>query len=131
MLLNVFYKHLDKVRKKRNISVNSVLKLIGVSKLGYYAYQLRQPSEQTKRKERVKQEIIQIYNESRQIYGAPKITETLRTRGFTIAEKTVENYMREEGIKSIWVMPYIKTTSDPDFCNGSVFKKTHWLASFR
>jgi putative transposase len=37
--------------------------------------------------------ITKIYNELNQIYGAPKITEILRQKGHTIAEKTVGNYM--------------------------------------
>lgn len=74
-LTESIYPRIDKTRKKRSISVNSVLKLTGVSKSGYYAYHMRQLSEQHKRKERVKQEITHIYNESKQIYAAPKITE--------------------------------------------------------
>jgi Transposase and inactivated derivatives len=92
-----------------------VLKLIGVSKSGFYAYQTRKPSKNSLRKQVVKSEIVKIYNESKQIYGAPKITEVLQARGHEIAEKTVGNYMREDGIRAIWVTPYVKTTIDPDF----------------
>ena len=92
-----------------------MLKLIGVSKSGYYAYQTRKPSKASLKKQVVKSEIVKIYNESKQIYGAPKITETLQARGFKIAEKTVGNYMREDGIRAIWVTPYARTTIDPDF----------------
>ncbi len=101
--------------KKRVISVNSVLKLLGVSTSGYYAFKKRKPSSQKVRKQKIKQEITKIYNDSHQIYGAPKITEKLISRGHVIAEKTVGNYMREDGIKAIWVSPYIRTTIDPEF----------------
>lgn len=94
-----------------------MLKLLGVSSSGYYSWVKRIPSNQEKRKQQVKAEIIQIYNESHQIYGAPKITSILQSRGHVIAEKTVGNYMREENIKAIWVRPYIRTTIDPDFDN--------------
>lgn len=102
-------------RKERKISVNSVLKILGVSTSGYYANGSRKPSKNSIRKEKVKKEIIQIYNESKQIYGAPKITKVLHLKGYKIAEKTVGNYMREDGIKAIWVKPYTRTTVDPDF----------------
>lgn len=92
-----------------------MLKILGVSSSGYYDYLKRQDSNQKIRKQQIKQEIIKIYNESKQIYGAPKITSILRKRGHTIAEKTVGNYMRELGIKAIWVSPYKRTTIDPDF----------------
>jgi putative transposase len=92
-----------------------VLRLLGVSTSGYYSWKQRVPSEQAIRKQEAKIEITQIYNESHQIYGAPKIASILQSRGHKITEKTVGNYMREEGIKAIWVRPYIRTTIDPDF----------------
>lgn len=92
-----------------------MLKLLGVSSSGYYDHLKRQDSIQKRRKQKLKQEIIKIYNESRQIYGAPKITSILRNKGYVIAEKTVGNYMRESGIKAIWISPYKRTTIDPDF----------------
>lgn len=92
-----------------------MLKYLGVSKSGYSNWKNRKPSKQAIRKEKVSQEIIEIYNESKQIYGAPKITSILNSRGHVISEKTVGNYMRELGIKAIWVRPYTRTTIDPDF----------------
>ena len=92
-----------------------MLKLLGVSNSGFYSWVNRKQSSQEARKTVVKQEINEIYNESRQIYGAPKITSILKSRGHIISEKTVGNYMREEGIKAIWVRPYVRTTIDPDF----------------
>ncbi len=104
-----------KTSEKRQISVNSVLKLLGVSPSGYYSWKKRKPSNRTLRKKAVVEEIIEIYNESRQIYGAPKITSILKSRGHVISEKTVGNYMREQVIKAIWLRPYVRTTIDPDF----------------
>ncbi|QOR37037.1 IS3 family transposase [Clostridium sp. 'deep sea'] len=101
--------------KKRKISVSGVLRLLSVSTSGYYSWKNRTPSKQAERKKKITEEIVQIYNESKQIYGAPKITTILNARGYKIAEKTVGNYMREAGIKAIWVSSYIKTTIDPDF----------------
>jgi len=94
-----------------------VLKLLSISTSGFYNWIKRKPSKQNIRKQEVKQEINEIYNESMQIYGAPKIASILQSRGHVISEKTVGNYMREEGIKAIWVRPYIRTTIDPDFDN--------------
>lgn len=92
-----------------------MLNILDVSSTGYYSWLKRTPSNQEKRKQEVKAEIAQIYNESRQIYGAPKITSILQSRGHVISEKTVGNYMREDGIRAIWVRPYTRTTIDPDF----------------
>lgn len=90
-------------------------KFLGISTSGFYSYINRSESEQSKRKKEVKEHITEIYNQSNQIYGAPKIAHLLRTKGHIIAEKTVGNYMRELGIRAIWVSPYKRTTIDPDF----------------
>lgn len=103
------------VQKKRKLSVNNVLKNLGVSKSGYYASLNRPESKQSIRKKIVKTEIIKAYNESHQIYGAPKITKALSNKGIKVAQKTVGNYMKEEGIRAIWVSRYVRTTIDPCF----------------
>jgi putative transposase len=92
-----------------------VLKNLSVSSSGYYSWLKKIPSKQQNKKEALTIEITEIHNESHQIYGAPKITSILKARGHVIAEKTVGNYMREVGIKAIWIRPYIRTTIDPDF----------------
>ena len=58
---------------------------------------------------------MQIYDDSYQNYGAPKITQVLQQNGKTIAEKTVGNYMREMGIKAQYIKPYTVTTKDSNF----------------
>lgn len=90
-------------------------KFLGVSTSGFYSFIKRSESNQSKRKKEVKIAITEIYNESNQIYGAPKITHLLKEKGHIIAEKTVGNYMRELGIRAIWVSPYKRTTIDPNF----------------
>lgn len=92
-----------------------MLKNLGVSKSGYYASLNRHESNRSIRKKIIITEINKTYNESYQIYGAPKITKVLENKGFKVAQKTVSNYMREEGIRAIWVSPYIRTTIDPCF----------------
>ena len=90
-------------------------RFLGVSTSGFYSYINRSESKQSKRKQEVKVKITEIYNESNQIYGAPKITHLLEKEGHIISEKTVGNYMRELDIRAIWVSPYKRTTIDPDF----------------
>ncbi len=87
-----------------------MLKYLGVSTSGYYSFKSRKTSHAKLRKRTVSTKIKEIYNASYQIYGAPKITKLLNEQGIKIAEKTVGNYMRNEGIKAIWIRPYTKTT---------------------
>lgn len=63
----------------------------------------------------LKERILEIYHESHQNYGAPKIAECLRKEGERIAKKTVGNYMKELGIKAQYIKPYTVTTIDSDF----------------
>ena len=70
-----------------------------------------------KRREYIKAKIQDIYDDSKQNYGAPKITRKLRQNGETISERTVGKYMKEMGIKAQWVKPWTITTIDSDFSN--------------
>ena len=94
-----------------------MLKFLGVSRSGYYSFLNRRISAYKQRKEVVKKKIQIIYNDSKQNYGAPKITKELRKAGEKIAERTVGKYMREMGIKAQWIKPWTKTTRNSDFSN--------------
>ena len=69
---------------------------------------------QKKRREAVKVKIQDIYDDSKQNYGAPKITVELRKTGEVISERTVA-YMRQMGIRAQWSKPWTITTKDSDF----------------
>ena len=94
-----------------------MLKFLGVSRSGYRSFLNRTVSATRQRKEAMKKKIQTIYNDSKQNYGAPKITQKLRKSGETIAERTVGKYMREMGIKAQWIQPWTTTTRDSDFSN--------------
>ena len=100
---------------ERRLNVSGVLRVLGVSRNGYYSFRKRLPSDRQKRKEAIMEKIMAIYNESHQNYGAPKITKVLQSEGEKISEKTVGNYMRELGIRAQYVKPYTVTTIDSDF----------------
>ena len=100
---------------ERRLNVSGVLRILGVSRSGYWAFKKKPPSSRQIRKAALMGEIKEIHDESHQNYGAPKITEVLRDRGWVISTKTVGNYMREMGIRAQYVKPFKKTTIDPDF----------------
>ena len=97
------------------VSVSGMLKKLGFSRSGFRAFLRHKASKTERRKEHLKKRIREIYDKSKQIYGAPKITVELRKSGEVIAERTVGKYMREMGIKAQWVKPWIATTRDSDF----------------
>lgn len=100
---------------KRRVSVSGILKQLGVSRSGYNSWKNRIPSQTQKRRNLLKERILDIYEGSHQNYGAPKITQELKKEGETIAEKTVGTYMRQMGLRAQWVKHYTRTTVDPDF----------------
>lgn len=102
---------------KRRLNVSRVLRILGVSRSGYYAYLRRgsQLNQQAQRKHKLQREIRDIHRKSRQIYGAPKITMELRKEGWRVSEKTVGNYMREMGLRAHYVRPYTVTTRSGRF----------------
>ncbi|TYC85525.1 IS3 family transposase [Acetobacterium wieringae] len=101
--------------EKRRVSVSGMLQKLGVSRTGYRSWINRKPSNTQKRQEVLKTKIETIYNDSKQNYGAPKITEKLKQSGEIIAERTVGKYMKQMGIKAQWIKPYTITTKDSDF----------------
>lgn len=109
------YQSLEEVNKQHRVSVHGVLKYLGVSKSGYYAWKNRKPSRQQLRKKELQKEIRQIYEANHQIYGAPKIHRKLQEKGLCISERTVTRYMKEMGIKACYIKPYTTTTRSEDF----------------
>ena len=96
-------------------SVSGVLKHLKVSKSGYYDWLSRDPSDREQKRMQFQQEIMEIYEESHQIYGAPKIAETLKADGKDISERTVSRYMKDMGIHAWYRRPYTITTKSVDF----------------
>ena len=100
---------------KRRVSVSGMLKKLGVSRSGYRAFLNHKPSASQQRKDSIKSKIQTIYDDSKQNYGAPKITHELRKSGEVIAERTVGKYMKEMGLRAQWIKPWTTTTRDSDF----------------
>lgn len=104
--------------EKHHVSVSRVLNILGVSRSGYLSWKNRKPSGMEQKRNHIKVKIREIYDDSHQNYGAPKITHELRKQGEAVAEKTVGNYMRQMGIKAQWIKAYTVTTIDSDFSDS-------------
>ena len=102
---------------ERRLNVSGVLRILGVSRSGYYSFRKRESNQKPSYKDKKKQLILEIHLQSKQIYGAPKITMELKKKGIKIAEKTVGNYMREMGIKAHYIKQFRKKNIDPTFDN--------------
>jgi putative transposase len=64
-----------------------VLRILGVSRSGYHSFKERESNtdKEPSRKDKIKKLILDIYLNSKQIYGAPKITKELEKMGIKVA----------------------------------------------
>ena len=99
----------------QKFSINGVLSKLELSKSGYYGWINRVPSETELKRSQNIDKILEIYDESHQIYGAPKITKKLNQEDIKISERTVGKYMKLIGIRAHYIKPYKQTTINPDF----------------
>lgn len=60
-------------------------------------------------------EIKTIYEESHEIYGAPKIAAKMRQKGDRVSGRTVGKYMKEMGIRACYRKHRTRTTRECDF----------------
>ena len=73
-------------------------KNLGVSRSGYYAWLGRGVSARKKEDERLTTKIEQIFRQSRQSYGSPRVAAALRRQGYACSENKVARLMHQAGL---------------------------------
>lgn len=84
-------------REKANYPVARLCRVLGVSTSGYYAWRSRTPSARTREDGVLTEQIIEIHQDSRLTYGAPRIHAELAERGVCCGRKRVARLMRVAG----------------------------------
>lgn len=72
-----------------------MLRLLGVSKSGYYDWRNRQPSAREIEDGELKEKIQQIFTDNKGRYGSPRIFMALKKQGYCIGKKRVERLYRK------------------------------------
>ena len=85
-------------------------KVFKVSRSGYYSWIKRKPSKWDIENQKILEQIRQIHQESKQIYGSPKITEELRDRKVKVSRPRVARLMKKAQIRSKTVKKFKATT---------------------
>jgi transposase InsO family protein len=80
--------------------IGTMCEVLGVSRSGYYAWRRRPRSLREQTNAKLTETIRGIHEESRQIYGSPRIYAALQTRGIACGRHRVARLMRDEGIRS-------------------------------
>jgi transposase InsO family protein len=79
--------------------VQVMCQAFGVSRSGCYAWQRRgQTSKRERTERRLREQIAQIYVESYQTYGSPRIYAELKARGIHCSRDHVAMLMRDRGL---------------------------------
>ncbi len=80
--------------------IGTMCEVLGVSRSGYYAWRRRPRSLRDEINAKLTETIRRIHEESRRIYGSPRVYAALRRRGIACGRHRVARLMRDEGIRS-------------------------------
>lgn len=90
---------------KEEYNVSTMCKVLGIARSTYYHFKTKKPSKRSLENASLKQEIKNIYDESKGIYGAPKIHKILNKK-FKISLKRVQRLMKKLSIRSVILKKY-------------------------
>lgn len=86
--------------------------VLEVSRSGYYDWQKRPESNRARRRQEIAEKIHRIHQESRQVYGSPRVFQTLKARGESVCENTVADIMKEREIRAKSKKRFVPSTTD-------------------
>jgi transposase InsO family protein len=84
--------------EKATFPVKAMSSLFGVTRQGYYAYANRPPSGRVVADVELCATIRQIFGESGETYGSPRVMRELRRRGLRVGKRRIERAMRGMGL---------------------------------
>jgi hypothetical protein len=99
--------------EKTNFTITRMVRLLDVSRSGYYAWAGRTPSPASLRRVHIEQKVTFFHGDSDEVYGAPRILADLRADGEVVSRKTVAATMRRLGLVGICPKKW-KMTSPPN-----------------
>ena len=87
-------------KKKEQFSIQRMCKVFGVSESGYYAWVKRPPSKRAKENEDLLGKINEIFQDSRETYGSPRIHQVLIQTGVKCGRNRVARLMKLNRIRA-------------------------------
>lgn len=85
--------------------------VLDVSRSGYYKWKGRAESHRERQHKEWTEQVKEVFEESRQLYGNPKVTKKLHQQGVDISERTVTRIMDKHQLRSRTVKKYKATTN--------------------
>jgi putative transposase len=99
--------------EQANHSVARMCRLLRVSRSGYYAWRVREPSARRVSDLALAAQIAQIHDESDQSYGTPRIFMELRELGVRVSRRRVARLLRELGREGVTRRRRRRSTTRP------------------
>ena len=99
-------------------------RLYGVSASGFYAWQLRPPSQRSTEDAALAERIEAVHAQSHETYGSPRVHAVLRQSGEVVGRRRVERLMRENGVRACSARLYRRRPGLARFL-GSVESRAH------
>ena len=97
---------------RESYQVKRMGEVLNVSRSGYYAWKVRQPSTRQRANEELLRQIREVHSQSRRLYGSPRITAELRRQGFRCGKNRVARMMREHSIMAVVKRRRFRRTTD-------------------
>ncbi len=79
---------------RNRFTIEMMCRVFRVSKSSYYQWIRNGPSDRWKENESLLVDILDIFENSRETYGSPRITEELRAQNRTVSRKRVAKIMQ-------------------------------------
>lgn len=92
--------------------VEAVCEVLRVSRSGYYAWRGRPRSNQEARREELARKIQAVHQQSRRVYGSPRVCKALQAEGQRVCENTVARVMRQQGIRAKTKKTFVPRTTE-------------------
>jgi putative transposase len=97
---------------RESYEIKSMGEVLKVSRSGYYAWKVRQPSARQRANEELLRQIREVHSQSRKLYGSPRITAELKRQGFRWGKNRVARIMREHSIGAVVKRRRFRRTTD-------------------
>jgi putative transposase len=100
--------------EKAEHPVSRLCRVLGVSRVGFYAWRRRLPSARSLRDLELERLIVAVFAESRQTYGAPRVHAELQARGVRVGKKRIARLMRQLELEGVSRRGKRRSTTSPD-----------------
>jgi putative transposase len=97
-------------RYRQEFSIVMMCGVLGVSRTGYYAWRVRQPSARHGGDTQLRVEIQGLFRKFRRRYGSPRLYRELKKQGVRTSRKRVARLMREAELRARARRRYVVTT---------------------